>query len=77
MSGWAFDSSTVEQTLKAAAAASVDTYEAAASAALELQWLAARSAMYEPVDALAHAWSDLSRDTISVQLSTTRWLLDL
>jgi hypothetical protein len=65
------------QTVRALAAGSLDTYEAAASAAVELQWLVAHSAMYEPLGALVRAWADVSRDTIAVQLSRTRWLLDL
>ena len=72
-----FDPNAAAPTLKAVAAASVDTYEAAARAALELQWLVARRAMCAPSDALVHAWSDLSRDTIAAHLSATRWLLDL
>ena len=72
-----FDPGAVNQTAKAAAAATVDTYEAAASAAIELQWLVARSAISAPCGAALRAWADLCRDTIAVQLSTMRWLLDL
>jgi hypothetical protein len=73
----AFDLGATHEAARALAAGSVDTYEAAASAAVELQWLLARSAMYEPFGALLRAWADLCRDTIAVQLSRTRWLLDL
>ena len=52
-------------------------YEAAARAAIELQRLVARSAISAPFGAAARAWTDLERDTVAVQLSTTRWLLDL
>jgi hypothetical protein len=77
MSSCVFDPSAVEQTAKAAAAATVDAYEAAACAALELHWLAARSGLYGPSGFLVRAWADLSRDTIAAEVSTARWLLDL
>jgi hypothetical protein len=67
----------VDGTVWAIARANVDTCDAAARALTELQWLAARSAGYEPFGALVRAWADLTRDTIAVQLSTVRWLLDL
>jgi hypothetical protein len=72
-----FDLGAAQETVRALAAGSVDAYEAAASAAVELQWLVARSAMYEPFGALVQAWADMCRDTVAVQLSATRWLLDL
>ena len=73
-----FDPEAVEQTAKAATAATVDTYEAATCAALELQWLAARSGMYGPGGGvLVRAWADLSRDTIAAEVSMARWLLGL
>lgn len=71
------DPSVVHEAVKATAAASVDTYEAAARAAIELQRLVARSAISAPFGAAAGAWTDLERDAVAVQLSTTRWLLDL
>jgi hypothetical protein len=71
------DPGAVGQTAKAAAAATVDTYEAAACAALELHWLGARSGMYGPSGEVMRAWADLSRDTIAAEVSTARWLLDL
>ena len=73
----AFDPGAVEQNAKAAAAATVDTYEAAACAVLELHWLAARSGVYGPSGVLVRAWADLCRDTIAAEVSATRWLLDL
>jgi hypothetical protein len=72
-----FDPGAVGQTAKAAAAATVDTYEAAARAALELQWILARSGMYGPSGEVVRAWTDVSRDTIAAEVSTARWLLDL
>jgi hypothetical protein len=62
---------------KAVAAASLNTYEAAARAHTELQWLLARHAIQEPIGALLRAWADVTRDVIAVQMSTARWLLDL
>jgi hypothetical protein len=77
MNWWLLDPGAVERTAKAAAAATVDTYEAAACAALQLQWLAARSGMYGPKGLFVQAWADLTRDTIAAEVSTARWLLDL
>ena len=72
-----FDPTAVHEAVKATAAASVDTYEAAARAVIEWQRQVARSAIHAPFGALARAWTDLGRDAAAVQLSTIRWLLDL
>jgi hypothetical protein len=69
--------SAVHEAVKATAATSVDTYEAAARAAIELQRLVAPAVIYAPFGAVARAWTDLERDAVAVQLSTIRWLLDL
>ncbi len=65
------------RTGRAIAANSLDVYEAAIRAATELEWLAARCVIYEPISSLTWAWADLTRDATAVQLSTARWILDL
>lgn len=77
MQSCTFDPSAVHEAVKATAAASVDTYEAAARAAIELQRLVAHSAIYAPFGVVARAWTDLGRDAVAVELSMIRWLLDL
>lgn len=72
-----FDPNAVHEAVKVTAATSVDTYEAAARAAIELQRLVAPGVIYAPFGAVARAWTDLERDAVAVQLSTIRWLLDL
>jgi hypothetical protein len=62
---------------RALTAAQLDTYEAAARALWGVQWLLARSALYEPLGMVVRAWADMTRDTIAVQLSMARWLLEL
>jgi hypothetical protein len=70
-------SDTRAQTARAAAASSIDTYEAAVRAVTELEWSLARSGLCEPISSLTRAWADLTRDATAVQLSTARWILDL
>jgi hypothetical protein len=66
-----------EQSARAIAATNVDVYEAAIRAVTELQWLIGRMAILEPLSSIARAWADTTRDATAVQLSITRWILDL
>jgi len=68
---------TADRTARATLAAAVDTYETAARAVCELEWALARAAGFEPLSSLAQTCADLTRDLAAVQLSTTRWILDL
>lgn len=71
------DGDAAHQTARAIAAANIDAYEAATRAVTELEWLLARSTVCEPFGALASAWAGLTRDATAIQLSTSRWILDL
>ena len=77
MNACAFSPDAMHRAALAIAAANVDSCDAAARALTELQRLVARTAMYEPFGTVGRAWADLTRDTIAVQLSGARWLLDL
>ena len=72
-----WETDAAERTARAFAAVIVDAYEAGIRAVTEIEWLLARSAIYEPVSSLTRAWADLTRDAAAVQLSRARWLLDL
>ena len=63
--------------VRALAAGSVDTYEAAVRAVTDVERAVGRSVPYEPLGVAAARLADLTRDTAAIQLSTIRWMLDL
>jgi len=58
-------------------ATALDSYEAAARALSELGWAFAAGAELPQLRWLAATAADAARDLAAVQLSITRWLLDL
>ena len=55
----------------------LDLYESGVRSVTDAQRELARTSAWEPIRSLAAAWADVTRDTAAIQLSTTRWLLDL
>ena len=75
LAGWGLDSA--HDTARAITAANLDTYEAAVRVLTELEWILARSAVFEPISSIAASSASITRDLAAVQLSTARWVCDV